>query len=52
MKTKGIWRLWQIPDGTFVWRSPLGRTYVVKPEPVDDPDDEPNGPGPRPTPDF
>jgi hypothetical protein len=37
LKTKGIWRLWQIPDGTFVWRSPLGRTYIVKPEPVDDP---------------
>ena len=40
LKTKGIWRLWQIPDGTFVWRSPLGRTYVVKPEPVDEPNDE------------
>ena len=25
----------------FVWRSPLGRTYIVKPEPVDDPNDEP-----------
>ncbi len=46
LKTKGIWRLWQIPDGTFIWRSPLGRTYVVKPEPVDDPepDDPPAGP--------
>ncbi len=41
LKTKGIWRLWQIPDGTFVWRSPLGRTYVVKPEPVQDPDEDP-----------
>ncbi len=41
LKTKGIWRLWQIPDGTFIWRSPLGRTYVVKPEPVEDPDEEP-----------
>ncbi len=40
LKTKGIWRLWQIPDGTFVWRSPLGRTYVVKPEPVGDPNDD------------
>ena len=44
LKTKGIWRLWQIPDGTFVWRSPLGRTYIVKPEPVEDPDEEPNDP--------
>ena len=49
LKTKGIWRLWQIPDGTFVWRSPLGRTYIVKPEPVDDPDDEPKGPDHCPT---
>ena len=29
-----------VTDGTFIWRSPLGRTYVVKPEPVDDPDEE------------
>jgi hypothetical protein len=41
LKTLGIWKLWQIPDGTMVWVSPLGRSYVVKPEPVDDPDVEP-----------
>ena len=44
LKTKGIWRLWQIPDGTFVWRSPLGRTYIVKPEPVQDPDEKSDRP--------
>jgi hypothetical protein len=41
LKTLGIWKLWQIPDGTMVWVSPLGRSYVVKPEPVNDPDVEP-----------
>src|SRR5262245_34212387 len=47
LKTLGTWKLWQIPDGTFIWVSPLGRTYVVKPEPVDDPNVEPE-PEPEP----
>jgi hypothetical protein len=28
----------QLDDGLFAWRSRLGRTYTVRPEPVDDPD--------------
>ena len=32
-KHKGGWRLDQISPGVFVWRSPLGKIYIVKPEP-------------------
>jgi hypothetical protein len=36
LKTKKIWTLVQAAEGRFEWRSPLGATYVVEPEPVDD----------------
>ena len=42
LKSKGLWQVMQVHDGWFVWRSKLGRTYVVRPEPVDEPDDEPD----------
>ncbi|GIH03175.1 hypothetical protein Rhe02_12420 [Rhizocola hellebori] len=32
-KHQGRWRLWQISPGIFVWRSPLGKLYIVGPEP-------------------
>jgi hypothetical protein len=37
LKTLGHWKLMQLHDGVFVWRSKLGRTYLVEPEPADDP---------------
>jgi hypothetical protein len=30
------WELIQLPDGLFLWRSPLGRCYAVTPDTVDD----------------
>ena len=36
-KTRRIWGLQQTGDGPFEIDSPLGATYVVEPEPVDDP---------------
>jgi hypothetical protein len=32
-KDRGGWKLWQIKPGVFLWRSPLGRYYIVQPEP-------------------
>jgi hypothetical protein len=28
-KTHGRWRVWQVEDGTFLWRSPHGHHYLV-----------------------
>ena len=37
LKTLGHWQLMQLTNGQFAWRSKLGRTYLVQPEPIDDP---------------
>lgn len=34
LKTEGGWRLEQPEPGRFVWCSPLGRVYPVRPEPI------------------
>lgn len=46
LKTRGGWHLDQPAPGTFVWTSPLGGRYPVRPEPI-----LPPLPAPRPQPD-
>ncbi|MDN5914736.1 MAG: HNH endonuclease [Pseudonocardia sp.] len=41
MKTEGGWRLEQPSPGRFVWHSPLGRIYPVRPEPILPPPPDP-----------
>jgi len=47
LKSAGLWTAEQVHEGIIVWRSPLGRVYVVYPDRVDEPDD-PNNPWPTP----
>ena len=37
VKTAGLWKPEQLPDGRIIWRSPLGRVYVTEPEPAEEP---------------
>jgi hypothetical protein len=41
LKTEGGWELEQPEPGVFVWSSPLGRRYPVRPEPILPPPAEP-----------
>jgi hypothetical protein len=35
VKSEGLWKLKQPDEATFIWTSPLGRTYLVEPEILD-----------------
>lgn len=52
LKTAGHWRVHQPVPGEFRWRSPLGRAYATRGEPVcpDLPDPLPTPPSPAPAP--
>jgi hypothetical protein len=39
VKTEGLWKLIQPDEGTFVWTSPLGQTYLIEPDNLDEDDD-------------
>jgi hypothetical protein len=39
VKSEGLWKLKQPDEGTFIWTSPLGQTYLIEPE-IIDPDDD------------
>jgi hypothetical protein len=39
IKTEGLWKLKQPDEGTFIWTSPLGCTYLIEPEIIDHDDD-------------
>jgi len=39
VKTEGLWKLKQPDEGTFVWTSPLGQTYLIEPENLDEDED-------------
>jgi hypothetical protein len=39
LKHEGGWRLIQIGWGIFGWTSPLGQTYIVEPEQIEEPDE-------------
>jgi hypothetical protein len=41
LKTEGGWELHQPESGVFVWTSPLGRRYPVRPEPIQPPPVDP-----------
>jgi len=47
LKSAGLWRAHQVFEGIIAWTSPLGRTYIVHPDKVDEPDD-PTNPWPTP----
>jgi hypothetical protein len=39
VKTEGLWKLKQPDEGTFIWTSPLGQTYLIEPDNLNEDDD-------------